>query len=88
MSDVSCQLCTAEKLTKRYYEDDCWWIADCLTCNVPLVVYKGHTVQVLVVDLDVIYKAIQGIFPGLKMEHFDFDRRSIPNHYHFHIRGL
>ena len=88
MSEEQCLLCTADKLTTWHYEDDLWWVADCLTCNVPMVVYREHTILVPVMHLDTIYKVLQNANPGLKLDHFDFVRREIPDHYHFHLRGL
>ena len=37
-----CDLCEAAPITKRHFEDDLCWIADCEICLVPMVVWREH----------------------------------------------
>jgi len=39
---MSCDLCEAALITKRYFEDEVCWIADCEICVVPMVVWREH----------------------------------------------
>src|SRR5438128_476590 len=37
-----CQLCAAERVTAWHYEDDDCWVADCLVCATPMIVWRTH----------------------------------------------
>ena len=37
-----CMLCSAELLTDRLHEDEDCWIADCVVCMTPMVVWRTH----------------------------------------------
>ena len=37
-----CMLCSAERLTDRLHEDDDCWVADCVVCMTPMVVWRTH----------------------------------------------
>ena len=39
---MTCPLCKKEKLTHWYYEGPEFWIADCITCNIPMLVWNEH----------------------------------------------
>ena len=39
---AGCDLCEAAVITKRYFEDEDCWIADCEICLVPMVVWRTH----------------------------------------------
>ena len=41
MADA-CMLCDAEPLTDRLLEDDDCWIADCVVCMTPMIVWRTH----------------------------------------------
>lgn len=88
MSDPGCELCAAAPLTERFLDDELCWIAECESCNVPMVVWKVHDPEPpadvkaeLLARLDAVVTA-----------HFDDEYRvddhlrSIPDHYHAHAR--
>jgi hypothetical protein len=35
-----CALCAAEQVTPWYHEDDRCWVAECLICRTPMVVWR------------------------------------------------
>lgn len=88
MSDPVCELCAAAPLTERFLDDELCWVAECESCNVPMVVWKVHDPEPpadvkaeLLARLDAVVAA-----------HFDDEYRvddhlrSIPDHYHAHAR--
>ena len=40
--DEGCLLCSAERITEWHLEDDDCWIADCLVCRTPMIVWRTH----------------------------------------------
>ena len=42
MSDPDCLLCHAERVTEWHLEDDDCWIADCVVCMTPMIVWRTH----------------------------------------------
>lgn len=86
LKNNNCPLCQKEKITKWYYEDDLFWVADCKTCKVPMIVLKRHSVRLTQEEwdrLEVIFKELEK--SGISGAH-DYRRRAIPNHWHIHIR--
>ena len=85
-----CALCKRERLTTWYYDIGDWWVASCVTCKDPIVVYIHHTMYVPMAHLDYIYKALRdGLFSAQPtMANYNFHRKSIPDHYYFHIRNM
>ena len=37
-----CDLCAARPLTPWFHEDDRCWVAECLICRTPMVVWRRH----------------------------------------------
>ena len=37
-----CLLCRAERLTTWYFESAECWVADCMVCATPMVVWRAH----------------------------------------------
>lgn len=84
---VSCELCEAAPITRRYHEDGICWIADCKSCGVPVVVYREHGVMPPARHL----KHMVGLLklcgrPSRSGHYVDFKRRTIPQHWHAHLR--
>lgn len=82
-----CDLCRAEPLTRWHYEDDQVWVADCVTCQVPMIVWKGHGVGLGTDDASVQMRlemrdVVLRLFPRRSI---DWQRRQIPDHLHAHI---
>ena len=86
-----CELCEAVTKTTRYYDDDECWIADCLICRVPMVVWRRHDSAP---PEAVRARLIERL--GLVAESFfasgdwfyDDHMRNIPDHYHGHAREV
>jgi len=80
-----CELCLAKPLTRRYYECSLYWIADCATCGVPMVVFKEHHERI---DSWIINEAIKVCKSMFDMDSYtlDFTTRKIHGHAHFHLR--
>jgi len=81
---IDCQLCKGEKVTRRYYEDDIYWIADCMDCKVPMAVLKAHR-KPIKDELEQMIEKARELF-DMETNVFDFNMSKIPNHFHFHIR--
>ena len=77
-------------MTKRHYEDDDCWIADCLICEVPMVVWRVHAPcapdEVRTTLLERLSIVAQGVFVGREW-YLDDHMRNIPDHYHAHARA-
>jgi hypothetical protein len=83
----TCELCEAAPITRRYHEDAISWIADCKTCQVPMVVYKEHGVapppghlKHMIETLKLCGRPRRG---GYVVEDA---METIPDHYHAHLR--
>lgn len=77
-----CLLCQAEEKTKRHADEEDWWCADCERCGVPMFVWRSHKFPTLTQQRRLINLA-KAMFPKGVL---DMARRSIPDHYHFHVR--
>lgn len=84
----NCRLCQAKKLSFWYYpnsteeDKDIFWCAVCTTCREPMVVYKWHNEPS---DKEVKY-LIDWAKEWFPLRIPDFQRRTIPDHFHFHLR--
>ncbi|HEX2425408.1 MAG TPA: hypothetical protein VHM47_05950 [Actinomycetota bacterium] len=87
MSDA-CLLCRAEHISPWHFEDDECWVADCLVCATPMVVWRTHGLPNpedearLLVHLERIAAARYGD----EGYWIDAERRRIPDHWHAHAR--
>ena len=79
----ACALCRAEVLTYHYYEEPLFWIADCAYCRIPMVVLRRHTPEASPEELSLMLSMGLSLFPNRRP---DFQRKSIPEHQHFHLR--
>jgi hypothetical protein len=86
----ACDLCRASPLTQRYYDDDECWIADCLVCRVPMVVWSEHqreppsAVRSRLIDR---LGVVADTFFSGRSWYYDDRMRRIPEHYHGHARA-
>lgn len=85
----TCALCRATRLTPRVFESDYCWIADCMSCRVPMVVFKWHETKIhsswvgsMLRELWIVAAERYGD-EGFVI---DIERNSIPNHWHAHAR--
>src|SRR5262245_9602732 len=87
MADA-CMLCDAEPLTDRLLEDDDCWIADCVVCMTPMVVWRVHGLPEPVLENSLLARleAIASDRYGQDGYYVDPERRRIPDHWHAHAR--
>ena len=84
-----CDLCEAAPITRRYFEDDDCWIADCEICLVPMVVWRHHDAapsREVKVRLHAALGAVADSQFGEGQWSVDDHMRNIPDHYHAHAR--
>jgi hypothetical protein len=86
MSDA-CLLCRADHVTTWHFEDDECWVADCLVCATPMIVWRTHEIP----DDDDerrLRTRLEQIAAERYPEGFwiDDERRRIPDHWHAHAR--
>ena len=86
---MNCELCKLDVITKLYKETDEYTILDCMVCNVPMIVWKGHTMKLTSSMKTIMIKAIlevaEEVF-GLPNYYIDGKQRKIPDHLHWHVR--
>jgi hypothetical protein len=84
----ACELCEAKPITRRYHEDAICWVADCKSCGpVPMVVYKEHGVMPPPVHLQHMVEVLRLCGRPRRGGYVvDSERRSIPDHFHAHLR--
>ena len=79
---MTCDLCTLEKRTKWYYDDDEFVIIDCKTCNIPMMVTKQHIMEPSPILLESMIKTAKNLF-GEDIT-FRKKQRKIKSHWHWH----
>ena len=84
MYNNKCELCNLIKITHWYFDEDDFAVMDCKRCKVPMYVWKDHEFPT-VDDINMLISHANKHFPNGTL---DFKRRSIPSHFHFHVRGI
>lgn len=82
----TCPLCKLEKKTKWFYEDKDFVILECMTCRVPMVVTKKHTMKPsnkLVNKMVAKAKELFGENIGVRKT-----QRSVKDHWHWHFERV
>lgn len=85
---MACPLCELEPLTKQHAENDLAVCVDCLTCGVPMVVLKRHTMEATAAEKVAMYALAssvcksQGVVLAIRTE-----QRQIKDHLHWHLEG-
>ncbi|MDA8277168.1 MAG: hypothetical protein M0Z45_03075 [Actinomycetota bacterium] len=87
--DKDCELCSEERLTPWLYEDKHFFVAICISCDLPMVVLRDHRIDLS----DNESSAMKEILTKSAVEYFDNTpffvddvMRQIPNHKHMHAR--
>ncbi|CAN5796270.1 hypothetical protein BH18ACT17_BH18ACT17_06200 [soil metagenome] len=87
-STEACMLCAAERVTAWLHEDDDCWVAECLVCRTPMVVWRTHGLPepdreaLLLAQLE----RVAAERYGDEGFYVDPERRRIPDHWHAHAR--
>jgi len=83
-----CPLCAAERLTPWLFEDDECWVAECVICSTPMIVWRSHGLP----D-DHLERRLLVVLEQQAAERYgeggywiDPERRRIPDHWHAHAR--
>src|SRR5438046_5202722 len=87
MTDPDCLLCRAERLTEWQYEDEECWIADCMVCSTPMIVWRTHGLP----EPDLEERLTERLAQAARNRYgeaywIDPIRRRIPDHWHAHAR--
>lgn len=81
-----CELCEAAPVTRRYWEDEVCWIADCKTCGCPMAVLKAHSRHPSAGQRAHMIRVLRLCGrPGARYV-LDDAMRTEPRHYHVHLR--
>lgn len=91
MGANGCELCEAARITPWHHEDDVCWIADCESCDVPVVVWKQHGAEPGDAArrhmLDALAATADRVL-GAGEWRLDAVMRQIPDHFHAHARTI
>src|SRR5438067_1381229 len=88
MPETDCMLCGAERLTDWHYEDAVCWVADCMVCATPMIVWKEHGLPAPEMEARLL-EQLAGVAAaryGDSGYWIDGERRKIPDHWHAHAR--
>ena len=88
LHDSDCELCLAHRMTAWFYEDEDCWIAECMLCSTPMVVWRPHGMPDSEVE-----ERLLGRLASVADDQYgpggwwvDGRRRNIPDHWHAHAR--
>ena len=83
-----CLLCAEERLTHWYFEDDECWVADCIVCATPMVVWRFHGLPEFTLERRLLERLERTAAEryGAGGYWIDGERRRIPEHWHAHAR--
>jgi hypothetical protein len=88
MAHAACLLCDAERVTSWHFEDEECWIADCLVCATPMVVWRTHGLPDAGLEARLLahLRRVAAARYGETGYWVDRERRRIPDHWHAHAR--
>jgi len=88
MTEDHCLLCSAQRITDWHFEDDDCWVADCLICRTPMVVWRVHGLPDPVLEARLLthLERVAAARYGDEGYYVDPERRKIPEHWHAHAR--
>lgn len=78
-----CPLCLRERKTKWYYEEHDFWVADCLSCGQPMIVYAHHVDYLSLEMREKALEIVKKLFgENARLRGY---MRKITHHWHDHI---
>ncbi|HEX7248603.1 MAG TPA: hypothetical protein VF351_10945 [Actinomycetota bacterium] len=83
-----CMLCDAERMTDWLHEDDDCWVAECVVCRTPMVVWRTHGLPDPKREARLLahLERVATERYGDEGYYIDPERRRIPDHWHAHAR--
>jgi hypothetical protein len=84
-----CDLCAARRRTSWFHEDEVCWVAECLICRTPMVVWRRHGPNPPAADRAHMLERLAEVATArLGADRFRVDpvMRRIPDHFHAHAR--
>ena len=83
-----CLLCRAERVTAWHFEDDRCWVADCIVCATPMIVWRSHGLPERDEEAELLdrLEVVAAQRYGPEGYWLDPERRRIPDHWHAHAR--
>lgn len=70
-----------------FHEDDLCWVAECESCDTPMVVWRPHRIDPSEQEEQVMLGHLRRVATERFGEFWlDQNRRSIPDHWHVHAR--
>ena len=86
--DPECLLCRAEHVTTWHFEDRECWVADCLVCATPMIVWRAHGLPNAEEQARLLrhLERVAAERYGEDGYWIDAVRRRIPDHWHAHAR--
>jgi hypothetical protein len=87
-SPSDCLLCNAERVTDWHLEDEDCWVADCMVCMTPMIVWRAHGLPDAKMEAALLgrLERIAAARYGEEGYYIDGERRRIPDHWHAHAR--
>ena len=87
----NCSLCEREVFTKVLYENEKWWVTECKTCHVPMIVLKEHGRAPTTSEMSIAKRVLEWaavLYGWYNVEETRFDpyHRTIRDHWHAHLR--
>ena len=85
---MTCLLCEADRVTEWHFSDAVCWVADCLVCRTPMVVWRTHGLPGDDLERTLLgrLEAVAAARYGEEGYWIDGQRRRIPDHWHAHAR--
>ena len=87
-SPSDCLLCDAAQVTEWFHEDEECWVAECMVCRTPMIVWRTHGLPEAEVEATLLshLERIATERYGNEGYWIDPERRRIPDHWHAHAR--
>ena len=85
-----CQLCILEHKTKVYMDTKKFIILDCMDCQIPMMVWKDHTMSISTQDEEMVESMLHKVareFYKSDKYYIDKVQRKIFDHLHWHARN-
>jgi hypothetical protein len=89
ITDPNCELCEAAEFTRWFHRDDTCWVAECDSCDDPMVVWRSHGTEPTEAEVEHMVGHLEAAAREVFADNaylVDRNRRTIPDHWHAHAR--